>query len=390
MFVLGGILAAAVVFYLVKITQFYRFIYTPSPTKPAGQKPISEKDQFSVLLLGYAGGNHAGTYLTDTMIVMHVDKKKKKALMISLPRDLWVKLPTKSGEDFYSKINTVYETELFPNDFPDLDTKKAGSKSDAELTKRVLSAITGLEIDNYVSIDFASFTKAIDILGGVDIKVQKSFEDEKYPVEGKEDDFCGKEEQFKQIEPFLNDSNASPEAKEKLLKEKPDLDEFLRNATDSPQLAFPCRYEKISFDAGLQHMDGATALKFSRSRQSPQDGGDFARARRQQLLLEAVREKILSVAFIAKLPPLLDETKNYVKTDVSPQQIQKFLKEVTSAKDYTLTSIVLSDQNVLTTSRSHNGQYILTPEDGIDQWSSVQKFIKNTILGITPSPIPSL
>ena len=390
LFVLVGILAGAVVFYLVKITQFYKYIYTPSTRKPAGQKPIAEKEQFAILLLGYAGGNHAGTYLTDTMIVMHVNKKTKKALLVSLPRDLWVKLPTKSGDDFYSKINTVYETELFPNDFPDLDTKKAGSKSDAELTKRVIGAITGLEIDNYVSIDFASFTKAIDILGGVDIKVQKSFEDEKYPVEGKENDFCGKEEQFKQIEPYFNDTAASPEAKEKLLKEKPELDEFLRNATDSPQLAFPCRYEKIHFDAGLQHMDGATALKFSRSRQSPQDGGDFARARRQQLLLEAVREKILSVGFIAKLPALLDETKNYVKTDIGPDQIQKFLKEVASAKDYSLTSIVLSDQNVLTTSRSDSGQYILTPEGGIDQWAPVQKFIKDTILGITPSPTFSL
>src|SRR3989344_2614292 len=98
LFVLVGILAGAVVFYLVKITQFYKYIYTPSPRKPAGQKPIAEKEHFAILLLGYAGGNHAGTYLTDTMIVMHVNKKTKKALLVSLPRDLWVRSEEHTSE----------------------------------------------------------------------------------------------------------------------------------------------------------------------------------------------------------------------------------------------------------------------------------------------------
>ena len=387
--VLAGIMAAGLIFYTLKVNQFYRQIYTPISKKLTSNKAKAEKTQFSILLLGYAGSNHAGTYLTDTLIIMHFDTKKKRALMLSLPRDLWVKFPTKSGVDYHSKINTIYETELFPNDFPDLDTKIAGNKSDAELTKFILGQITGLEIDNYLAIDFASFTKAIDILGGVDIKVARAFDDEKYPIEGKEDDLCGKEEQFKQIEPYLNESTASAEEKEKLLKEKPELEEFLRNATDSPQLAFPCRYEKIHFDAGTQHLDGTTTLKFARSRQSSQDGGDFARARRQQQVLKAIRSKIFSVGFISKLPSLLDEMGKYVKTDISPEEIKRFTKELPNANDYSLTALVLSDQNVLTTSRSENGQYILIPEDGIDQWSLVQKFIKNNIAGITPTLSPT-
>ncbi|OGK23847.1 hypothetical protein A3C25_04495 [Candidatus Roizmanbacteria bacterium RIFCSPHIGHO2_02_FULL_38_11] len=388
-FILAGIIAAAAVFYVFKISKFYQQIYTPISNQSSKQTK-KLKTSFSILLLGYAGSNHAGTYLTDTIIVMHFDTIKKRALMLSLPRDLWVKFPTKSGQDYHAKINTIYETELFPQDFPDLDTKIAGSKSDAELSKYIIGQITGFEIDNYVSIDFASFTKAIDTLGGVDIKVLKTFDDEKYPVEGKEKDLCGKDEQFKNIEPYLNEVDASQSAeKEKLLKEKPELDELLRNATESPQLAFPCRYEKIHFDAGNQQMDGKTALKFARSRQSVQDGGDFARARRQQQVLDAIRAKVFSVGFIPKLPTLLDEMENYVKTDVSPDKIQRFLKEVTTANDYSLTSLVLSDQNVLTTDRSDNGQFILTPEEGIDEWRSVEKFIKNTIEGITPSPSPA-
>src|SRR3990167_6650537 len=231
--IIAGVFLSAILFYALKIGLFYNKIYTPKNGNQINTTPIPVKTNFSFLLLGYAGGNHAGTYLTDTIIVMHFDTKKKKALMISLPRDIWVKLPTKSGDDFHSKINTVYETELFPNDFPDLDTKIAGNKSDAELTKYILGEITGFQIDNYISIDFASFTKSIDILGGVDINVARTFTDEKYPVDGKEDDLCGKDEQFQQIEPYLNEATESAEDKEKLLIEKPELDELLRNATES-------------------------------------------------------------------------------------------------------------------------------------------------------------
>ena len=133
-------------------------------------------------------------------------------------------------------------------------------------------------------------------------------------------------------------------------------------------------------------MDGKTTLKFVRSRQSPQDGGDFARARRQQQLLEALRSKILSVDFVAKIPSLLDEMQKYVKTDVDPETIKILLQEAPSTQRYKITSIVLSDQNVLKFGRSDNGQFILIPDDGIDQWKGVQKFIKNSIEGITPTP----
>ncbi len=390
--ILVGIFLLALVFYLLKFADFYHAIYTPKDgnlkSPIAGSQPKA-KDTYSVLLLGYAGGSHDGTYLTDTMIQATIDLKKKKVFLVSIPRDLWVKLPTKSGDDFHAKINSIYETELFPQDFPDLDTKIAGNKSDAELTKYIVGKLTGIPIDNYIAIDFASFTKAIDILGGVDINITKTFTDEKYPIEGKEKELCGKDDQFKQIESYLPNSSGSAEEKEKLLKEKPELDEFLHNATESPQLVFPCRYETIHFTAGQQHMDGATALKFVRSRQSLQDGGDFARARRQQQLIEALRGKILSVGFITKIPALLDEMKQYVKTDIDPVTIQTFLKGAPSASQYKLDSIVLSDQNVLKFARSDNGQFILMPEAGMDVWTGTQKFIKDSIEGLTPVPTSS-
>ncbi|MEK7096915.1 MAG: LCP family protein, partial [Patescibacteria group bacterium] len=131
-------------------------------------KPKPEKTVYNFLLLGFGGGAHEGTYLTDTVMVANIDTKIKKATLFSIPRDLWIKLPTKSGEDFHTKINVLYQLELFPKDYPDLKPV---------VTKTTISKITGLPIDGYVSVNFEGFTKAIDILGGIDIDIKRSFTD---------------------------------------------------------------------------------------------------------------------------------------------------------------------------------------------------------------------
>lgn len=351
-------LIALVVFSLIKFMNFYRAIYTPT----ISTTPTPEKNAFNVLILGYGGGKHDGAYLTDTMILVHVDTKKKKATLVSLPRDMWVKLPAKSGDDIHMKINTVYEIELFPNDFPDVSPDHFGTKDDANFAKYIISQVTGLTIDGYVGIDFQAFQKAIDVIGGVDVDVEKSFTDEEYPIDGHEADLCGKTEK--------------------------DLPDLLKIATDSPTLAFPCRYEKITFQRGLNHMNGEMALKYVRSRHSLQDGGDFGRAARQQRLIEAVRNKVLSVDFITKVPSLIDEMQKYIKTDIAGDLFKKFLGEITSAKDYTITRFVLSDANYLKNAFSAGGQFILIPDNGADKWKDVQIGIKNEIEGITPTPSP--
>src|SRR3989344_197169 len=93
--VLFAIVLAAVVFFLVRLGIFYGKIYNPKNS--VEKKPSVEKSSYNILLLGYAGGTHEGTFLTDTMIVAHVDLKKKSVVLVSLPRDIWVAVPTKSG-----------------------------------------------------------------------------------------------------------------------------------------------------------------------------------------------------------------------------------------------------------------------------------------------------
>lgn len=376
--IVSGFILAGFLVFVFKLNNFYQKIYTPQKNHIE-----KEKNNYNILLLGYAGGKHEGAYLTDTIILAHLDLKNKKVFLISFPRDLWVKVPTKTGEDFYTKINTLYQMQLFPKNYPSLDKNFS--------FKKVFSAIFGQPIDNFVAINFEGFKKAINILGGVDINVEKSFTDYQYPIEGKENDLCDEktEELFKQAEPFLN-PGYSFEEKEKALKENPKLDEFLKNATQSPHLAFPCRYETLTFKKGKTHMDGDLALKYVRSRHSLDDGGDFGRARRQQLLLEAVKEKVLSLGIITKIIPLLDNLEDNLKTDINPDQVKKFSKEAAFASSYQVKSFVFSTENYLQSSVSSDGQYILIPKEGENEWEPIQKAIYSFIKEITPTPSPQI
>jgi len=385
-----GITLAYIIFISLKINRFYKKIYTPKD-----KKIREEKNQFNFLIFGYGGGKHEGTYLTDTIMIFHVDIKNKKAALISLPRDLWVPLPKKDGSKFFSKINAIYQMELFPESYPQINNKFLGKKDDAALTKFIVSKIFSIPIDYYVAVDFEGFKKAIDILGGIDVNVEKSFTDPAYPIDGKENDLCDEETEkmFKEVEQFLK-PGYNPEDKERLLKENPKLDEFLKNATESPNLAFPCRYETLFFKKGKTHMNGETALKYARSRHSLEDGSDFSRAHRQHLLLEAVKNKILSLNLITKAPNLLDQLGDHFKTDFPLSDLAKFSKEVLNIKNYQFFNYILSNKNFLQDSISDDGQYILIPKDGENSWNEIQKSIKKIFEGIdpqtTPTPTPKI
>lgn len=360
--VIAGIILAFGTFYFLKIIRPINKTNTAITLK---QK--QEKTAYNFLLLGYGGGTHEGTYLTDTIMVVHIDTKIKKATLFSIPRDLWVKLPTKSGEDFHTKINSVYQLELFPKDYPDLKQTSV---------KTTISQITGLPIDGFASINFEGFTRAIDILGGIDIEVNKSFTDPEYPIEGREKELCDKdtEELFKKAEPFIT-PGFNPEERDRQFKDNPKLEEFVKNASSSPELAFPCRYEKLEFNKGPNHMDGITALKFARSRHSPDDGGDFNRALRQQQVIEGIKNKIISLGFIPKIIPLMDEFKKDVKTDIGLDIIKKFIGQADNIREYKITTFVFTDQNVFKNAISDDKQYILIPREGIDNWRNIQQII---------------
>src|SRR5579864_5172138 len=155
------------------------------------QQSFDNKNPINILLLGYGGGNHDGAYLTDSMIVVHIDPKTRKVYLISVPRDIWVKIPTNGTDGNYWKINAAYELGLDDMSYPNKQAQFKGQDGGGRLAEYIVSHVTGLPIDYFVGMDFTGFKHSIDTLGGVDIRVETAFTDSEYPIDGNETDLCG-------------------------------------------------------------------------------------------------------------------------------------------------------------------------------------------------------
>lgn len=403
-FAVGILVAVGIIAFVLKMLSLYNTMQikrTNTDNKATTVQKAVEKDTYTILLTGYGGPTHEGSYLTDTIILAHIDKKKKKVILFSVPRDLWVKIPSKSGEDddgFYSKINAAYQMGLFPDNYPDLPDEYHGKDNAPQLLKDLIAQVTGLRADYFVGIDFDGFEQVIDTLGGIEVTVKRSFDDYYYPITGKETDICGREPKPTLTEDQVREEQEKydkmNEEEKKAYDDRPvdqlNENQFQELAREKPEEAYPCRYEHLHFDAGPMKMDGKTALKFARSRKSLQDGGDFNRAARQQLVIEAVKTKILSIGFLPKILPLLDTLSENIRTDIPLDEIQHFIGQAAQANDYKIDHYVFSNEETLDIDTSDDGQSILVSRDGEGKWDITRKVVKNVLAGISPTPTPSI
>jgi polyisoprenyl-teichoic acid--peptidoglycan teichoic acid transferase len=331
------------------------------------QQSLNDKKPINILLLGYGGGNHEGTYLTDSIIAVHIDPKTQKIFLISIPRDTWIKIPTNGTDGSYSKINAAYGDGLDDVTYPNKQVQFTGADGGGKMAEYVLSQVIGIPLDYFVGLDFTGFTHTIDTLGGVSINVEKTFDDYSYPIEGKEDDPCGHtQEEIASMSAQLASASAT----------LADVD------------AFPCRYEHIHFDKGIADMNGTTALKYVRSRHSLQDGTDFGRAQRQRNLIVAVKQRVLAASFIPQIVPFMTSLGDDLRTDLSLDDVKTLVQNIQTLNKYKIVSLALTDQNYLQETVASDGEDILESKDGIDDWSSVHKWLQDEFAGkvqITPT-----
>lgn len=325
--------------------------YTTIEQKLDHQKPIT------LLFLGYAGGKHDGTYLTDSMMAVRIDPATKNVYLVSIPRDTWISIPAKDGTNSHWKINAAYQIGLDDKGYPNKLDEHKGQSGASQLVKNTVTQVIGQPVDNFVAIDFAGFKNTIDSLGGVDITVETTFDDYAYPLDSIPDESCGKSAE--EIEKFTATVSAEP-----LLWEY-----------------FPCRYRHLHFDKGVTHMDGETALAYVRSRHSAQDGSDFGRAKRQRNLLLAFKQKILTPSFIPKAIPFIESLGNDMKTDVSLADMKAVFQHISELSSYQIHTYALTDKNFLNITTSSTGQSILAPKEGIDKWDKIHMWISDIFNG---------
>ena len=143
----------------------FKDIFSLNTTKLIGE----EEGRINILFLGMPGSGNDGPDLTDTIIAASVPVKEDsgKGFLLSLPRDLYVKI-LGNGQ---AKINAVYE----------LGKSEEGGNGGLK-TAGVAGEVLGLQIPYYFKIDFSGFEQLIDELGGVTVTVDKDLHDEKYPT----------------------------------------------------------------------------------------------------------------------------------------------------------------------------------------------------------------
>lgn len=331
----------------------------------------STDDRVNILLLGLAGGKHDGPLLTDSIIIASYHMKSHKVTMISVPRDLWL-------TGIKEKVNAAYEVgEERPEGGLDFASDK-------------IDDVIGIPIHYAVRIDFAGFAKAVDLVGGVDVDVPKTFDDYNYPIAGKEDDLCGLQEKEVDITPEQASQSGLKPGKQKVLVGPND-----KIATEAAD--FACRFEHLHFNKGLTHMDGETALKFVRSRMGTNgEGSDFARSRRQQLVIQAFREKALSLNTLfnpSKISGLLSTFGQSVDTNIPKDDYLEFYNIAKNIKG--INTIVLGDlgngKSVLVVGDvSKYGRFVMVPPN--DDFTPVQQYIKQKLdedaIEATPSAKP--
>lgn len=131
---------------------------------------IKHGERVNLLLLGYGGPGHDGPYLTDSIMLLSIQPASHQAVMVSLPRDLWVRISTANGS-VVGKLNSAYADGV----------SQSSATGGGEVASTTVARITGLSIDGWVGVDFKAFRDVVNALGGIRIDVPKTLDDPYYP-----------------------------------------------------------------------------------------------------------------------------------------------------------------------------------------------------------------
>jgi polyisoprenyl-teichoic acid--peptidoglycan teichoic acid transferase len=192
--------------------------------------------------------------------------------------------------------------------------------------EKMMGTVTGLKIDHTVAINFDGFKQLIDTVGGIDVTLNKPFAETQQFVEGNE---CG---------------------------------------------------GSFILPAGANHLNGDKALCYSRARVQT---NDFDRSKRQQIVLKALKAKLISLGTLAdfnKLNNILNIVGANVKTDLTPDEMKGFYDQYNNMKDADIVQRVFenSEKGMLMVPEAGTGLgYVLVPRAGQDNYSAMQDACRN-------------
>jgi LCP family protein required for cell wall assembly len=309
---------------------------------------IRNNEPITFMFLGYSGIVEGDSpYLTDSILILRLDPKTKTLAQFNVPRDVYVYAPYGGqGRGTWTKINTVFSLIMQEN-IPqnELDQKYRYSDNNkkhdaaANLVADTLEPVLNLQIDHWATLNYQGFRTLIDALGGIEINVDRAFIDRKYP--------------------------------------KNDNDKI-----DAATIT-------IEFKQGLQRMDGETAIRYSRSRNSEsEEGSDFARSRRQMKVITAIKDKVLKENLFSKSLDVMNALQGKIRFSLNTDEILGLYSYFNNEEGKKLIAEIKTDPEPIGNSpgltfwveSSHPTLgYILLPVNGRGNYSAVQNWVKRSI-----------
>ena len=247
--------------------------------------PWDGKQRLNILLIGADEQN--GGHNTDSLITVSIDPVTKRVAMFSLPRDT-VDVPVPAGPArslwgsvYRNKINSFFINNRNRSDVWPGNQQTRGYNA----LKAMIGGLYGLDIKYFVEVNFDGFRQVVDALGGVTVNVQIPVSDDQFPA-----------------------------------------------VTGHPT--------RLYIPSGLQHMNGAQALQYARSRHG--QSSDFDRSARQQRLLLSLREQTDPQQILPQLPDLVNALKRAVRTDIPLDQLGALLGLASSIDTTNIRSYVFA------------------------------------------------
>jgi len=276
--------------------------------------PTDANGYTNFLLIGQGDDSHDGKNLTDTMIIASIDPTgTKSTILLSLPRDLYMLDTEKMGKGKLNAMYRDYRSYLIYQE--GLDENEASAQAVIELGDEIGRKVD-IQIHHTVKVDFIAFTRAVDILGGLDLDVPYDIEDLEYPNE-------------------------------------------------------TYGYEPFIIKAGPRHLDGATALKYARSRHTT---SDFGRSARQQQILSVMAHTAKEKG-VLKDPTAITSFMKIMSENVETTMT---LREMIGAADIAqsldkdrIISMQLNDRNALYDYIIEPGGFLYTPPRSLFDGASV-------------------
>ena len=275
-----------------------------------------KKDSFTVYLSGTdSNGRVANSARSDVNILAVVNPKKGKILLVATPRDYYVTLASKGAKDKLTHAGIYGINE----------------------SAKTLGNLYNVDINYYARINFISFVKLIDTLGGINVDVEKP--DYRYNL----DIDCGSG--------YVCEQNSNREFGNNLIKIK----------------------------YGNQTLNGEQALAYSRNRHQ-YASGDVARQKHQQQVLESITDKLMSKTILTKYNSILKSLSNGIKTNIDKDTISKLVTK--QLKDYigwNIESVVATGKDAYNYAYSTGKSKVYVIEPDEESVNSIKDKIKEVI-----------